>query len=201
LNVAISRAKKQLILVVSGNEQPTDSNIGDLISYIEYNGYKIVQSEIRSIFDLLYRQYTKVRIAFLTRYSRISIYESENLMYCAILEILKRYINLSLSVICHQPLNMLIRDQSLMSNEERKYAMNPATHIDFLIFKQIGKKPVLAIEVDGFHNHKPGTKQYERDGMKDHILELYKIPLLRFPTNGSEECKKIEQFLAEYTNK
>jgi len=203
LNVAISRAKKQLILVVSGNEQPVNSIIGDLISYIEYNNYKITKSEIRSIFDLLYRQYTDSRIAFLKKHSNISVYKSENLMYKAIVNILKldRYSNLSINIICHQPLNMLIRDTKLLSDEERKYAMNPFTHIDFLLYNQINKKPVLAIEVDGFHYHKQGTKQYERDRLKDHILELYKIPLLRFPTNGSEECAKIEQFLDKYIEK
>ena len=203
LNVAISRAKRRLTLVVSGNEQPVDSIIGDLISYIEYNNFKIVQSEIRSIFDLLYRQYTDARIAFLKEHLSISVYASENLMYGKIVEILKseRYSTLSFNIICHQPLNMLIRDPKHLSDEERKYAMNPSTHLDFLLYNQISKKPVLAIEVDGFHNHKPGTRQYERDRLKDHILELYEIPLRRFPTNGSEECTKIEQFLAEYANK
>ncbi len=54
LNVAISRAKKRLCLVVSGNEQPADSNIKDLIAYIEYNNFDVVDSEIYSVFDLLY---------------------------------------------------------------------------------------------------------------------------------------------------
>ena len=64
LNVAVSRAKKRLILVASGNEQPADSNIGDLISYIEYNNFQAVESEIYSVFDLLYQQYTAARIAY-----------------------------------------------------------------------------------------------------------------------------------------
>ncbi|MDR2718683.1 MAG: DUF2726 domain-containing protein, partial [Treponema sp.] len=201
LNVAISRAKKRLTLVVSGNEQPVNSIIGDLVSYIEYNKYEIVQSEIHSIFDLLYRQYTDTRIAFLKKHSSISVYNSENLMYGAIVNILKRYSNLPLNIICHHPLNMLIRDLKLLNDKERKYALNPAAHIDFLLYNKISKKPVLAVEVDGFHFHKQGTAQYERDRLKDHILELYKIPLIRFPTNGSEECAKIERFLNEYANK
>lgn len=39
LNVAVSRAKKKLALVVSGNEIADGSNIKDLISYIEYNNF------------------------------------------------------------------------------------------------------------------------------------------------------------------
>jgi hypothetical protein len=196
--VAISRAKKRLVLVVSGNEQPADSNIGDLISYIEYNNFRVIQSEIYSVFDLLYHQYTDARIAFLKRYHRVSAYDSENVMYGAIVDMLDRRRSLPLSVICHQPLNMLIRNKERLNADESRYMMNPATHVDFLIYNRINKKPVLAIEVDGFHYHKAGTKQYKRDRMKDHILELYGIPLLRFPTDGSGERIKIEQFLDDY---
>lgn len=73
--------------------------------------------------------------------------------------------------------------------------MNPATHLDFLIYNRIGKKPMLAIEVDGYKHHKEGTIQASRDLLKNHIMELYEIPLLRFKTNGSGEGEKIIQML------
>lgn len=41
LNVAISRAINQLILVVNGNESEKDSNIADLIRYIDYNNFSV----------------------------------------------------------------------------------------------------------------------------------------------------------------
>lgn len=198
LNVAVSRAKNRLCLVVSGNEQPSDSNIGDLIDYIEYNNFSVTDSAIYSVFDLLYKQYTDVRVAFLKKHPRVSEYDSENLMYATIMELLKNRPQLSLNVICHQPLSMLIRDPKLLSEEERKYAMNTATHLDFLIYNQISKKPVLAIEVDGFHYHKQGTLQYERDQKKDRILKLYGIPFLRFSTTGSGEADIIGQALDSY---
>ncbi|MEG1525824.1 MAG: AAA domain-containing protein, partial [Clostridia bacterium] len=198
LNVAVSRAKKQLVLVVSGDEQPADSNTGDLISYIRYNNCEIVQSELYSIFDLLYSQYTNARISHLQKHKQVSEYDSENLMYGAICDLLDARPHLSLGVICHQPLNMLIRNPHRLNDDECRYAMNTATHLDFLIYHHISKKPVLAIEVDGFHFHKQGTAQYERDRMKDHILELYEIPAFRFPTNGSGEIEKIAQALDAY---
>ncbi|WP_195377184.1 AAA domain-containing protein [Anaerotruncus rubiinfantis] len=198
LNVAVSRAKKQLLLVASGNDQPADSNIGDLISYIRYNNYQVIQSEIYSVFDLLYQQYTEARIAYLKKHLHVSEYNSENLMYGAVCDLLKERPQLSLSVICHQPLNMLIRDPHLLNEEECRYAMNTATHLDFLIYNRISKLSVLAIEVDGFHFHKPGTAQYERDRLKDHILKLYGIPMLRLATNGSGEIEKIATFLDGY---
>jgi len=200
LNVAVSRAKKRLLLVASGNDQPADSNIGDLISYIRYNNYQVIQSKIYSVFDLLYQQYTESRISYLKKHPHVSEYDSENLMYGAICDLLKERPQLSLSVICHQPLNMLIRDPHLLNEKEYRYAMNTATHLDFLIYNRISKFPVLAIEVDGFHFHKDGTAQYERDRLKDYILKLYGIPLLRLATNGSGETEKIAAALDSYAN-
>jgi very-short-patch-repair endonuclease len=118
-------------------------------------------------------------------------------MYGAIVDLLNRHPQMSLNVVCHQPLNMLIKDPKHLNDEECHYAMNTATHVDFLIYNRISKNPILAIEVDGFHNHKLGTAQYERDRMKDHILNLYGIPFLRLPTNGSAELEKIEKTLDE----
>lgn len=71
----------------------------------------------------------------------------------------------------------------------------PATHLDFLIYNRIGKKPVLAIEVDGYEYHKEDTVQASRDLLKNHIMELYEVPLLRFMTNGSGEKEKIIEML------
>ena len=84
-----------------------------------------------------------------------------------------------------------------MDEQEQKYANNPLTHLDFLIYNKLGKSPVLAIEVDGYANHKDGTRQAERDRMKDKILEKYDLPLLRFATNGSNEKQKLMSKLNE----
>ena len=40
INVAVSRAKKKLMLVVTGNEQTKERNITDLIAYIQYNNLR-----------------------------------------------------------------------------------------------------------------------------------------------------------------
>lgn len=201
LNVAVSRAKNQFCLVVSGDEQQKDSNIGDLISYIEYNNFSVTESEIYSVFDYLYRQYTESRFKFLKKHKQIFEYDSENLMYALITDTLQEVGLYNLGVLCHQPLNMLIRNPHLLNDDECKYAMNSATHLDFLIYNRTSKKPVLAIEVDGFNFHKEGTKQAERDKMKNHILELYDIPYLRFATNGSGEKEKLTQKLNELISK
>ena len=54
INVAVSRAKKKLMLVVTGNEQSKERNITDLIDYIQYNNFEVTESKIYSIFDYLY---------------------------------------------------------------------------------------------------------------------------------------------------
>lgn len=197
LNVAVSRAKKRLIVVVSGNEQSSERNLSDLIAYIQYNNFQVQESRIYSVFDYLYRQYTAARRAYLQAHKRISEYDSENLMYSLICDILEENTYTSLDVVCHFPLNMLIRNPDLLDEIECAYTMNPATHLDFFIFNRISKRPVLAVEVDGYDFHKEGTEQAERDKRKAHILELYHIPLLRFRTNGSRERKAIEEKLAE----
>lgn len=139
INVAVSRAKKKLILVVTGNEQSKESNIIDLINYIEYNNFEVIDSQIYSIFDYLYKQYSEERKEFLKNHKKISEYDSENLMYVLIEELLRDSRYSSLDVVCHFPMNMLIRNLELLNEQECKYAMNPATHIDFLIYNRISK--------------------------------------------------------------
>ena len=55
LNVAVSRAKDQLYIVVSDGEK--NKNMKDLVNYIKYNNFEIADSKIYSIFDLLYQNY------------------------------------------------------------------------------------------------------------------------------------------------
>ena len=169
----------------------------DLVSYIQYNNFQVVESKTYSIFDYLYTQYTEERKAFLQRHGRVSEYDSENLMYGLLEGVLSEDQFACLGLLCHFPMNMLIRDPKLLNDEECRYAMNPATHLDFLLYNRISKKPVLAIEVDGYIYHKGGTVQASRDILKNRILQLYEIPLLRFQTNGSGERERIAEKLRE----
>lgn len=196
LNVAISRAIEQLIVVINGNEPQKDTVINELIKYIEYNNCEIKESKIFSVFDLLYKNYSQQRKNFLKKYNKISEYDSENIMYALLQDILEKY-NGSYEVAVHVPLNMIIRDYSLMTNEEKKYAKNDWTHVDFLIYKTIDKSLVLAIEVDGFKYHKEGSKQAKKDELKNIIFEKYDIPLCRFSTTESNEKEKLTQILHE----
>ena len=122
-------------------------------------------------------------------------------MYALLEDILADDKYQSLDVVCHMPLNILLKDISLLNEAQQKYAMNSLTHIDLLLYNKFSKMPILAIEVDGYYYHKEGTKQQERDKLKDRILKKYEIPLIRLSTTGSEEKKILEEKIREiFTN-
>ena len=199
LNVGVSRAKEKLIVLISDNDKNLSTNTGDLIKYIQYNNYEIIQGKVKSIFDLLYKEYASIRRKKLDelkkRYKVDSKFESEMLLFSELTEILGTEKYNSLDFVEQYPVNKLIRDFSLLNPAEEKYAKNSWTAVDFLIINKFDKSVVLAIEVDGESFHKKGSKQYERDVMKDVILGKYNIPVLRLNTKGSEERKKITSAL------
>lgn len=202
LNVAVSRAQKQFCLVMTGNEQEKHGNIMDLLDYIAYNNCTVTESKLASIFDYLYAQYTKQRMALLKSNPNISQYASENLTYALINEVLDSDAAYNcLKVLCHIPLRQVVKDTSMMSAEELKYASNYSTHLDFLIISRVSKLPVLAIETDGYSYHNLKTEQRQRDMMKDHILSCYGLPLLRLSTKGSREREKIINALDEIVSR
>jgi len=196
LNVAVSRAVNQLIVVTNGNKYENDGNIRDLINYIQYNNLEVIQSEIYSVFDYLYKSYSKQKKELLKSQKRVSEYDSENLMYGLICEVLKSEPFLKLDVVLHVPLKMIIRDPHYLNDEETAYAMNILTHVDFLIYDKLGKQPVLAVEVDGYAYHNQNKKQEQRDKLKDEILHKYNIPIARFKTNESNEKKRLAEMLS-----
>ena len=200
LNVAVSRAVEQLIVVVNDSDSLKDTNIGDLVRYIEYNNFTVVDSKVYSVFDYLYKSYAERRKKFLAKQKRISEYDSENLMYALITSVLKEKGLNNYGLTVHASLKMIIRDTTLMTSSEKKYAMNDWTHVDFVIFDTIDKSPQLVVEVDGTKYHAEGTKQAERDAIKNEILNKYGLPILRFRTDGSEERKQLIEMLQTLTN-
>ena len=198
LNVAISRAKKQFTLVVSADEQP-DSNIRDLIDYIEYYQGSTEQSEISSIFDLLYEEYTQELLNFYKTHRRVSEYDSENLTYWAISDTIREKGFQHLGILMHYPLRHLVTSFSKLTPEQRAYASRSWTHVDFLVYDTVSHKAKLAIEVDGTQYHKSSSDQGRRDVIKDSVLTSIGLPLLRLSTAGSQEKEKIAQALSRNT--
>ena len=89
MNVAISRAKTHLCIVTNGNEMPQESNLAQLIAYMQYNNFQVTDSKLHSVFDLLYKQYTQERLAF-EKTNNIDLGElSENIIYRTLNEAIK----------------------------------------------------------------------------------------------------------------
>ena len=79
----------------------------------------------------------------------------------------------------------------MLTEEEKRYASNPLTHLDFLLFNKMDKKPIMAIEIDGTRYHSEGSRQAERDVLKNSIMEKCGVPLLRIRTNESDIEQRI----------
>jgi len=193
LNVAISRAIDKLYVVVSDNEK--NKNMKDLVNYIRYNNYDIQESKIYSIFDLLYQNYAPYLNTYLNKLKKVSQYKSENLMNVVIENVLNNEELQHLGFFLDYSLNKIIKDTSLLNDEEKTFVENPWSHIDFIIYSKINKQIVLAIEVDGWAFHENNPKQLKRDKIKDNVLDKYNIPLIRFATNGSQEEEKLFNYL------
>lgn len=196
LNVAITRSKRFLRLVVSRDICEKDGNINDLVKYIKYNNFEVIESNIKSIFDLLYKENRLARLQYLKNKKRISLFDSENIAYNEIENILKNNYN-NLGIITHIPLFRILENKNLLNKDELKYASHEWTHIDFVIYNKMDKKPSIAIEVDGYAFHKKSTAQSQRDELKNEILKKYNIPLIRLSTIGSDEKNIIKSKLDE----
>lgn len=199
LNVAVSRAIKRLRVVISPDEYNERTNTGDLVKYIKYQKFDVKQSNIRSIFDLLYKAYAEKRKVFLSRHKRISEFDSENLMYGVIQYLLAEEPFRSLDVSIRLPLYEFIKNKDKLTDIEKQYVQHRSSHIDFLIINKLDKKPVLAIEVDGVAYHQKDSPQSKRDQLKNAILSKYHIPFIRLRTDGSSEEEKLRNRLLELT--
>ena len=194
LNVAVSRAIDQFIVVTDGNDNDTTSPIHELIGYIQYHNHEVINSEIHSVFDYLYRNYADAREAALRKHGRVSEFDSENLMYAVIQDALSKSEYSKYDVVMHVPLRTILSDLTKLDTQELSFATNYLTHVDFLIFSRLTHQPILVVEVDGFSYHNTPV-QRERDRMKNRILAKYNIPILRFNTTGSGEAHKLLAFL------
>ena len=173
LNVAISRAKTHLCIVTNGNDMPEDTNLAQLIAYIQYNNFEMKESKLHSVFDLLYKQYTAERLAYEQTHPVASGYLSECLVYDILLKGVSHLGLANTEVLCHYPLSRLIADWDVLDEQEKAFAESPLTHVDFLIYNSLTKRPLQAIEVDGWHFHKESEVQQSRDALKDRILTKF----------------------------
>lgn len=197
LNVAISRAKARLCIVTNGNDMPQVSNLAELINYIRYHNFEVKASKLHSVFDLLYEQYTSERLAYENNHRAVSEYLSENLIHDLLTKAIKEQNLNNIRILCHYPLSRLIADPDQLDDTERTFAINPLSHVDFLLYNTITKQALCAIEVDGWHFHNQNEVQQSRDAIKDRILSTLQLPLLRISTTETVNLETMKKKLAQ----
>lgn len=195
LNVAISRAKTNLCIVTNGNEMPQDSNLAQLITYVQYNNFEVKESKLHSVFDLLYKQYTAERLAYEETHQFVSNQLSENLVYEVLNKAIKELKLSNIEVLCHYPLSRLIGDWSSLNEEEKAFAENPFSHVDFLIYNSLTKQPLQTIEVDGWNFHKKSDVQQSRDALKDRLLTKFGLCPHRISTTETVNVETIKKII------
>lgn len=195
LNVAISRAKTHLCIVTNGNDMPQNTNLAQLIAYIQYNNFEVKESRLHSVFDLLYKQYTAERLAYEQTHPVASGYLSEKLLYDLLVKGIAKLGLANTEILCHYPLARLIADWDALDEQEKVFAGSPLAHVDFLIYNSLTKRPLQTIEVDGWHFHEESEVQQLRDALKDQILMKFGLCPHRISTTDTVNDETVMKML------
>ena len=195
-NVIVSRAKDRFIVVTAHGGVRLSRNIRTLLEYIEmYDPSSVIQSDIVSIFDVLYSAYS----ASLERYSRAKWSNwkrtpAENVADLCLREVLADPKYSSFGYYTEVPLRDALPNTRRLSEEQRAFVFTDSA-LDFGVFSRVTGRVVLAIEVDGWEYHGNNKEQLQRDARKDSIMAAYGVPVLRLATNESGEERRIREAL------
>jgi hypothetical protein len=196
INVAVSRAIRRFILVTNNDLMPTSRHIQDLVGYIRYHSPddEVVDSAVVSVFDLLYAAYAQRLAPLAARLRKQLKYPSEDIIWTVLTDILAEPDHAHLTAIPQVLLKNLLPDVDRLTPDQAAYVRRRAS-VDFVVYNRVTNRPLLAIEVDGFAFHENNPTQLKRDAMKDEILRVHDMPLLRLPTTGSGEQQRIRDAL------
>ena len=195
-NVSVSRAKDRLIVVTAHNGVPHSKNVSALLDYIRmYDPHVSVESDIVSIFDVLYSAYS----ASLERYSRAKWSNwkrtpAENVADLCLREVLADQKYSTFGYHTEVPLWEALPNTRRLNEEQRDFVFTDSA-LDFGVFSRVTGRVVLAIEVDGWEYHGNNKEQQRRDARKDSIMAAYGVPVLRLATNESGEERRIREAL------
>ena len=195
-NVIVSRAKDRFVVVTTHGGVRLSRNMRALLEYIEmYDPSSVIQSDIVSIFDVLYNAYSES----LERYSQVKWVDrrrspAENVAEQCLRDVLAepRYTRFGYQT------QVFLRDalpNTRRLNEEQRAFVFRDSALDFGVYSRVTKRLLLAIEVDGWQFHGMNEEQQRRDALKDSIMSAYGVPVLRLPTIGSGEGQKIREAL------
>lgn len=92
-------------------------------------------------------------------------------------------------------LSRLIADWDVLDEQEKAFAESPLTHVDFLIYNSLTKRPIQTIEVDGWHFHRENKAQQSRDALKDRILTKFGLCPHRISTTDTVNEEAVMKIL------
>lgn len=200
VNVAVSRAKNRFTLV-TGDEvfSANNGHIAALVRYIEYYAEQgqLHRAPVVSAFDLLYKEYDQSLQRLNGRLRRSdSRYKSEQIVAQILRETLDQGVFEGVMFHSQVALNQLAsRFNDRLTAREVEF-LNQGASCDFVLYYEVGKKPVGVVEVDGGSHDEPG--QAELDALKNSILQKSEIPLLRLRTIESRIEEKLAAFLIQW---
>lgn len=143
------------------------------------------------MFDVLYRKDDNVTIKTKNGES-----PAEAIFRELLGALLKELPMCSWAFIQEYPLRLLPSSLAGFSEEEKRFMRN-GSRLDFLLYDRMNNQPLAAFEVDGASFHEKGTRQAERDNLKDNILKSLNVPLIRFRTDtvAGGERSQLSSFL------
>ena len=197
VNVAVSRAVKRFVLVTNNDMLPKSRHLRDLVHFIRYRSPEdgVFDSNVVSVFDLLYRDYSALLRPLAARLRRGSTFTSENIIWTLLLEVLEEEPFSDLAVAPQVMLKNLLRDTTALTSAQASFVENRAS-LDFVVYNRVTNLPVLVVEVDGFAFHENNPAQQVRDDLKDAICRAQGLRLLRLPTTGSGEETRLRSALS-----
>ena len=197
VNVAVSRARKKLIVDTDHDYfMKHGKHMRDLCHYIQYHTLdsQVIESDVISVFDLLYKNYSDKLKKLQARLSDHSQFRSENIIHALLEDILSRPEYSDFTFVAQVRLHDIFRNPNFAntgSSHDMENDYLDKASVDFVIYRKCGNRFAFAIEVDGFAFHENNPEQLTRDRLKQAIFDKYGLKIPRLPTNGSGEEQKI----------
>lgn len=198
VNVAISRAEECFVLVTHNKLfKENGKEINALIKYIQYQSMasEVLESNLISVFDLLYKEYSKKLDSLNKRLFTRLKYKSENIIDTILFDILNRKEFEDYIYTRQVFMKNVVKNTESFNSREINF-INRAS-FDFVIYDKLNYQPVLVIEVDGFKFHENNLVQLNRDKIKNNICKKINLPLIRLKTNYTYSEEDIFDMIAE----
>ena len=176
LNVAVSRARSRLALLVEVDLLAQDCLVSDLARYMAYRGGTVLEESSRPAFPFL----------FGPRHGERTGDATETAAMRRICELLAEERAAEQIGVCRRyPLYLLVPERlARRLDGDLQAFVRSSSHIDLLLYDRASMMPRAAIEIDG-QQHEGGL-QAGRDAKKDAVMRRCGIRVVRVKTTDAE---------------